>query len=117
MIGPLDSPFNEVWFVDFEFFVTPGNRQIPVCLVAHELRSKRLVRVGQDELKKMKCPPYSLGRNVLFVAYYASAEFGCHLSLGWQLPSYVVDLFSEFRCHTNGYRLQCGNGLFCPKPG
>jgi hypothetical protein len=111
MISILPSPFIEVWLVDFEFVATPGNQQIPVCLVAYELRSERLIRIWHDELKKMKCPPYSIGRDALFVAYYASAEFGCHLSLGWRLPYHVLDLFTEFRSLTNGCRLQCGNGL------
>jgi hypothetical protein len=105
------SSFEEIWLVDFEFTTALGNRQIPVCLVAREMRSKRLVRVWQDELNKMKYPPYSINRNVLFVAYYASAEFGCHLSLDWPLPFHVLDLYAEFRNLTNGRRLKCGAGL------
>ena len=35
----------EVWAVDFEFTQPPGERPVPVCLVARELRSGRLVRV------------------------------------------------------------------------
>ena len=46
--------FREIWFVDFEFNITSENRQGPVCLVAYELRSERLVKVWQDELIKMK---------------------------------------------------------------
>jgi hypothetical protein len=111
MINILHSAFREIWFVDFEFGAISGNRQIPVCLVASELRSGRLERIWQDELRKLKYPPYSIDQNILFVAYYASAEFGCHLSLGWPLPYHVLDLFAEFRNLTNGYRLECGNGL------
>ncbi|MHC5074497.1 MAG: DNA polymerase, partial [Planctomycetota bacterium] len=107
----LHSSFTEIWLVDFEFNATRENRQNPVCLVAYELRSKRWVKVWQNELIKMKCPPYSIGRNVLFVAYYVSAELGCHLSLGWSFPYHVLDLFTEFRSLTNGRRLKCGDGL------
>jgi hypothetical protein len=103
--------FREIWLVDFEFSISSENRQSPVCLVAYELRSERLVKIWQDRLIKMKCPPYSTRRNDLFVAYYASAEFGCHFSLGWRLPYHVLDLFTEFRSLTNGYRPKCGNGL------
>lgn len=38
----------------------------------------------------------------LFVAYYSSAEWGCHLALNWPLPLNVIDLYSEFRILTNG---------------
>ena len=35
-----DLPFKEVWLVDFEFGVTPGNTQEPVCLVAAETQGR-----------------------------------------------------------------------------
>ena len=98
--------FREVVVVDTEFAITPGNRPIPVCLVAHELRSGRRVRIWQDQFGPV--PPYATGPDVLFVAYYASAELGCHLALGWPLPQRVLDLFTEFRNRTNG--LPTGNG-------
>jgi hypothetical protein len=31
-------------------------------------------------------PPFDTGRDILFVAYYASAEVGCFLALGWLVP-------------------------------
>ena len=42
-------------------------------------------------------PPYPTGPGSLFVAYYASAELGCHLALGWPLPARVLDLYAEFK--------------------
>ena len=56
-------------------------------------------------------PPYGIGKNCLFVAYYASAELGCHLSLGWPLPANILDLYAEFRNMTNGVPTPSGNGL------
>ena len=106
-----EPQFKEIWFVDFEFSAPPGERQDPVCLVAWELFSGKKLRIWQDDLKKMKESPYSTGKNSLFVAYYASAEMGCHLSLGWPLPMNVLDLFTEFRNLTNGLTTPCGNGL------
>ena len=47
----------------------------------------------------------------LFVAYFASAELGCHLALDWPLPARVLDLYVEFRNLTNGLDPYCGNGL------
>lgn len=47
-------------------------------------------------------PPYPIGETDLFVAYYSSAEWSCHLALNWALPVNVIDLYAEFRCMTNG---------------
>src|SRR5258708_21385945 len=56
-------------------------------------------------------PTYPTGPDVLFVVYYASAEIGCHLALGWPVPQRVLDLFTEFRNHTNGTPTVSGAGL------
>ncbi len=37
--------FAEVWAVDFEFTAPAGERPTPLCVVARELRSGRLVRL------------------------------------------------------------------------
>ena len=100
--------FREVWLVDFEFQQPSGERPTPVCLVAREFRSGRLLRLWQDELHD---PPYPLDSNSLFVAYYASAELGCHLALNWPMPERILDLFAEFRCLTSGLTTPCGSGL------
>jgi DNA polymerase-1 len=91
--------FREVVAVDFEFTATTGERPIPICLVAHELRSGRRFRIFEDQFGPT--PPYATGPDVLFVAYYASAELGCYRALGWPMPERVLDLFAEFRNHTN----------------
>ena len=80
-----------------------------MCLVAWELRSGRKLRLWRDEFGY--APPYPTGPDVLFVAYYASAEIGCHLALGWPVPERVLDLFTEFRNHTNGIPTVNGAGL------
>jgi hypothetical protein len=56
-------------------------------------------------------PPYSIGPDVLFVAYLASAELSCHLALGWPLPARVLDLYVEFRNRANGLSPPNGFGL------
>lgn len=103
--------YREVWLVDFEFSAPPGERPDPVCLVGRELRSGRTVRLWQEELRGRRIPPYPIGPDVLFVAYFASAELGCHLSLGWPLPSRVLDLYVEFRNRANGLSPPNGFGL------
>jgi hypothetical protein len=102
-------PFREIWLVDFEFCAGPGDIPRPVCLVAQELRTGRVIRLWQDEFGTL--PPYATGPDTLFVAYYASAEIGCHLALRWPAPARVLDLFAEFRCLTNGLPVPSGSGL------
>lgn len=97
-----DIPFEEIWLVDFEYRAENGATPQPICLVAFELRSGRKLRLWRDQFGP--APPYRIDENVLFVAYYASAEVGCHLALGWPAPARILDLFAEFRNHTNGYR-------------
>jgi hypothetical protein len=56
-------------------------------------------------------PPYPIGSDVLFVAYYSSAELSCYRALNWPMPLRVLDLFCEFRNHTNGLPTPAGAGL------
>jgi hypothetical protein len=103
--------FREIWLVDFEFSAPPGERPTPVCMVAREFRSGRTLRLWQDELEDRDTPPYPIDSDALFVAYFASAELGCHLALDWELPECVLDLYVEFRRCTNGLDPYSGNGL------
>jgi hypothetical protein len=107
--GILGLPFREIWIVDFEFIAPDGSRPTPVCMVAHELGSNRLVRLWQDELGPR--PPFVVDDDTLFVAFYACAELSCFLELGWPIPTRVLDLYVEFRNLTNGIPLPAGRGL------
>jgi DNA polymerase-1 len=107
----MTSPFRELWCVDFEFRSDPGERPWPVCMVAQELQGGRQIRLWRDELLALKRAPFDTGADVALVAYYASAELGCFLELGWLLPANVIDLFAEHRVATNGKKLPCGNDL------
>jgi hypothetical protein len=103
------NSFREVWLCDFEFGCNPGDRPEVRCLVAKEYFSGRLLRLWADALGST--PPFNVGPDSLFVAYYASAELGCFLSLGWPIPARILDLFTEFRNLTNGFFLLAGNSL------
>jgi DNA polymerase I len=105
------SAFREIWCVDFEFQAPAGERPRPLCLVARELRTGRRMRLWRDELIRRRRAPFDTGPESLFVAYFASAELGCFLALGWPLPMHVLDLYAEHRCETNGLPPPCGNGL------
>jgi hypothetical protein len=104
------SHYRRVWFVDYEFTARPGYRPDPRCLVARELRTGQLIRhwfAGDPP----PVPPYDTGTDSLFIAYYASAELGCHLALGWPMPARIVDLYVEFCCCTSGLPVPCGRKL------
>lgn len=104
-------PYGQIWVVDFEFGGGDGERPQPLCMVARELRSNTLVRTWHEELRAMPVAPFPTDENTLVVAYYASAEIGCFLALGWPLPARVLDLYAEFSCFTSGRPAPCGRGL------
>jgi len=110
MIDPL-HPYREVWLCDFEFRAPDGEQPDPRCMVGLESRTGRTLRVWADQLVGMTRPPFPIGADVLFVAYFASAELGCFRALGWPLPARILDLFAEFRNLTNGGATVAGNGL------
>ena len=103
-----------IYLVDFEFHPAhgrEGNPPVPVCMVVREWPSGRTRRYWQADLQQMAAPPFPTGDRALCVAYYASAEMDCFQVLGWAPPANVLDLFTEFRCLTNGLRLAHGSGL------
>ncbi len=71
-------------------------------MVAREVGSGTEKRLWRDELLALKKAPFDTGKDSLLVAYYASAEIGCFLEFDWPLPTNILDLFTEFRCATNG---------------
>jgi hypothetical protein len=94
--------FAEVILLDTAFIDRDGDKAVPVCLVAHELRSGRQHRLFFDTPGATYTNPLPMGPDVLYVAFAAQAEWSVFLALGWQLPEDVLDLFAEFRCLTNG---------------
>ena len=102
--------FESIWFVDFEFCASAGRRPQPLCLVAEELRSGRVVRRWLEG--SLSCnAPYPTDKETLFVSFFASAEISCHLALGWRVPERILDLYVEFRNLTNGRTTPRGRGL------
>jgi DNA polymerase-1 len=104
-------PFAEIWMADFEFVVGAGERPRPVCMVAEEYWTGRQIRLWEHELASLDAAPFNIGPNAAFVAYFASAEFGCFKALGWTLPTNTLDLFCEHRVLTSGTQLPHGNSL------
>jgi DNA polymerase-1 len=110
-MGMLDPFTGGVWLGDFEFHAPAGERPEPICLVAREFESGQTVRLWKDELRDQSTPPFPIGADALFVAYYASAELGSFLALDWPMPARVLDLCAEFKCLTSGLAVPCGRSL------
>src|SRR4051794_35682086 len=100
MIIDVLAAFAAIWLVDFEFHQPDGELPIPLCMVARELRTGKTLRLWREDLVSRNRAPFPTDANSLFVAYYASAEIGCFLALGWPPPVRILDLYAEFRCHT-----------------
>jgi len=112
-------PYRAIVAADFEFefgghasFANAsraGERPRPVCMVARDLISGQTWRLWRGEFGS--APPFPIGPDALFVAFYASAELGCFRALGWPMPTNTLDLFAEFRDRTNGLQTPAGAGL------
>jgi hypothetical protein len=95
-------PFRAVWCCDCEFSAADGERPAVRCLVATEYHTGRTVRLWLDGEPQPARPPFDTGPDALTVAYFASAEMGCFLALGWPLPARLLDLYAETRWLTSG---------------
>jgi hypothetical protein len=104
-----DFEFEFGGHASFEDASRSGERPRPVCLVAKELRSGQVWRIWRDEFRPK--PPFPIGPDSLFIAYYASAELSCFRTLSWPKPANILDLFVEFRDRTNGLATPAGAGL------
>jgi DNA polymerase-1 len=112
-------PFRYIVAADFEFEFgghssfeeagRSGERPRPVCMRAKELRSSQVWRLWRGKFGPK--PPFPIGPDALFVAYYASAELGNFRALDWPKPVNILDLFTEFRDRTNGLTTPAGAGL------
>jgi DNA polymerase I len=71
-------------------------------MVAREYWSGREIRMWRDELLTLSRAPFNTGSDSTVVAYYASAEMGCFLQLGWPMPDNLLDLFVEHKLSMNG---------------
>jgi DNA polymerase I len=105
----LALPFDELWAEDFEWVPKLGERPDVVCYGARELRSGRTLRLWRDQLGSTS--PNRTDDRTLFLSFVFNAEGVSRLSLGWQLPTKVIDLSPLFRCVVNGRIVPQGRGL------
>lgn len=106
-----DLPFKSITLIDTEYRAPDGELPEPHCLVAMDFPSGAVSRFWADDLAELSAAPFPVDGDALVVAFYASAEWSVFLRLGWALPVNILDLFTEFRCLTNGLPVPCGSGL------
>ncbi|WP_157054146.1 DNA polymerase [Ruegeria sp. 6PALISEP08] len=105
--------FREIWLLDFEFRSPSGHCPRVVCMVARELRTNRILRMWEFELRGLATAPFSVGDDALIVCYFAPAEMGCFVDLGWPPPRHILDLYVEYKALMNG-RKPSPNGYGLP---
>jgi DNA polymerase-1 len=59
----------------------------------------------REELFSLDAAPFDAGPSSLFIAFKAEADLGCMIALGWEPPSFVLDLYAEWRWRSNGKAL------------
>jgi hypothetical protein len=93
--------WRRVWLIDFEFGQPRGERPVPRCMVARDAIAGETREAWFDPDARPLCP-FALDKHELFIAYAATAEASCFLSLGWSPPTRVLDLYVEFSRIRNG---------------
>ncbi|GAH61281.1 unnamed protein product, partial [marine sediment metagenome] len=96
--------FNNIWVIDYEFNGSDrGNNQNPICYAGKNLITNEIVTHWIDGTETSSL--YSTDDDTLIVAFFSSAEMGCHIPLDFKIPLYIFDLYTEFRNLTNGLKL------------
>lgn len=102
--GPKLAPdldrFPEIWIFDFEFRANDGNRPTPVCMVACEIRSGRMLEFLEGEFPSANPFP----DDALVAAFASAADLGCFLALDWSMPKNVMDIRAEYIVETGRVR-------------
>jgi len=92
---------SDVWICDFEYRSKEGDNPSPVCFVATEFNTGCTHRVWLDGVSNPIAPIDFKDPSMTYVAFYSIAELSCHLALGWDIPTNIIDLFCEWRVYTN----------------
>jgi hypothetical protein len=71
-------------------------------MVAKEYHTGRTISLWLDGETVPSSPPFAVGPDALFIAFYASAEMICFLVLNWLMPAHLLDLHTEAKWDTCG---------------
>ena len=102
--------FHEVVVVDTEFTIAAGERPVPVCLVAHELKSQAAgSRIFQGEFGP--APPYAQRHRTFSLSRILPLPSLAPIAHSVGLLPHGSWIFVEFRNRTNGLPTPSGAGL------
>jgi len=73
--------FKRILSVDYEFYGANGERPTPVSCAIRDIRTGEVQRVWYDQFGTT--PPFDTSPDTLVVTFFGSAEWNCHLALGW----------------------------------
>lgn len=104
----LKKRYTAINVIDAEYSAGNGQRPTPVCICCHELISGVQYKVWTYGKAEKIQPPWSDGKDVLTVCFYAPAECGFYISMGWKLPNKILDLFSAYSWFANGKSMRTG---------
>jgi DNA polymerase-1 len=86
--------FATIVVCDFEYEIADGDLPNVLCMVAdvldENLEHVRTVRLWRHDFGT--APPFDIGPDSLFVAYFGWAEMTCFMTLGWKFPTHIFDL-------------------------
>jgi len=91
-----DLGIQDIIVLDTEFISRQdiGKAVVPVFLGAISLVTGQQWRVRLLPFKKIP-NPLPVGDDVLYVGYSLQAEWSVFKSMGWELPTRVIDLYAE----------------------
>ena len=105
----LKAHFSSIWIVVVTVLKRPGERSLPVRVVASTHNQPACVLLIDGlRLQSALQPPYPIGASTLLVTVDANETIACHLALGWPVPQRIIDLTVEFRILANRRRLPAG---------
>lgn len=110
-MGFPDLKIESVWIVVSGMQRQAGECPKPLYVAAVACDGVDPVQAGKPKLMTFRTPPYPTGRYALIVSFDAIDVAHCHLTLGWPLPSRIIDLGVEFRRLVNGRVIPFGAGL------
>ncbi len=91
--------YKHAWCIDFEYEAQHHVIPKPVVMVARDVLSGRVIRLGPDFLANC---PFACDGTEIFIAFYAVAEGSCFQALGWPMPPHWLDLWVEAKRLRNG---------------
>jgi DNA polymerase-1 len=94
--------------IDTEYQHNKGEHVIPVCLCAKSLFTGQEWRLLSD----VKENPPPMDDDVLYITFAAHAEWSYFLSMAWELPPTIIDLYAERQMATREERGHDGKMIY-----